>query len=67
MKLLGKVKEADFVVVKGTTFDGDYEVKATWIDKNGKLGAVLLSPPISYTPISFNDKTFTGTGKLIFK
>jgi hypothetical protein len=66
-KLLGKVNDGDFVVVKGTTFDGDYEVKSTWTDANGKLGAVLLDPKISYTPISFKDETFTGKGKLIFK
>lgn len=67
IKLLGKVKDGDFVVVKGTTFDGDYEVKATWTDAKGNLGAVLLDPKINYTPISFNDTTFTGKGKLIFK
>lgn len=66
-KLKGKVNQSDFVVVKGTTFDGDYIVKSTWTDANGNLGAILLDPKISYEPKNFNDKTFKGTGVLIFK
>jgi hypothetical protein len=65
--LQGKIKDNDFVVVKGTSFDGEYKVDSTWTDAKGYLGAILLDPKISYEPKNFYDQTFKNTGVLIFK
>lgn len=60
IRLKGRVKKGDVAKVKGTAFDDVYEVKSVWVDTNGNLGAVLLTPNVPYTPKKAPDRTFEG-------
>jgi hypothetical protein len=61
IRLKGKVQRGDVATINGTPFDDKYEVKSIWIDTNGNLGAVLLSPDIPYSPKSTKDISFKGS------
>lgn len=49
----------DVAVIEGTSFDGEYPIYGTWIDKNGKIGAMSLDINKKYTAINSKDETFS--------
>lgn len=56
----GTIKKGDKVNIKGTSFDGKYDVTDVWIDKSNNVGAMYLK--ISYKPTGKNDTTFVNKG-----